>query len=125
MYMKCVQLGMAKRVPVPISTARKQLFQLADLVRKSGDDTVVVLEQRGGVEPVAMVREARLAYLESRAEELSKITGKPFRLQGSLSTALDDEALERALKDLRSAWVAPLPQAVRRASRRPAAKRRQ
>ena len=115
---------MAKRLPVQISTARRQLFQLADLVRKSGDDTVVVLEQRGGVEPVAMVREARLAYLESRVEELSMGPRKTFRLRGSLSTALDDEALEQALKDLRRDWSPSLPPSVRNVSRRPAAKRR-
>jgi PIN domain nuclease of toxin-antitoxin system len=48
MYKKVVTIQpVAKRVSVPISTARKQLFQLTDLVRKSGDDTVVVRGQPG------------------------------------------------------------------------------
>ena len=33
-----------------MSKARAKLFALADLVRGSGDDTAVVLEQRGGGE---------------------------------------------------------------------------
>jgi hypothetical protein len=43
---------MAKRVTVPISAARKTLFQLTDMVRKSGDDTIVLLEHRGTTERV-------------------------------------------------------------------------
>lgn len=96
---------MAKRVSVPISNARRQLFHLTDLIRQSGDDTVVVLEQRGGVEPVAMVREARLAYLEARVEELDKAGRKSFTLAGSLATDLDDEAVDRSLRKLRSEWA--------------------
>ncbi len=34
---------MGRRVNVPISTARAKLFQLADLVRSSDEDVVVVL----------------------------------------------------------------------------------
>lgn len=94
-----------KRVTVPISTARKQLFQLTDLVRKSGDDTVVVLEQRGTSERVALVREARLAYLEAQAAEVEKREQKPFKLAGSLKTNLDDDALEEALRQIRREWT--------------------
>jgi hypothetical protein len=93
-------------VSVPISTARKQLFDLADLVRTSRDDTVVVLEQRGGVERVAMVREARLAYLEARVAELAGRDRLAFQLAGSLSSDLNDEALERSLRELRLEWSA-------------------
>jgi hypothetical protein len=96
---------MAKRVTVPISAARKTLFQLTDMVRKSGDDTVVLLEQRGTTERVALVREARLAYLEAQAAELDKRTDKPFKLVGSLKTNLDDEALEEALRQIRREWT--------------------
>lgn len=95
---------MAKRVKVPISTARAQLFQLTDLVR-SGDDTVVVLQQRGGKDQVALVREARLAYLEARAAEWEKREAAPFSLTGSLSSGLGDEALEHALRELRHEWT--------------------
>jgi hypothetical protein len=94
-----------KRVTIPISTARRQLFQLTDLVRKSGDDTVVVLEQRGGHEPVALVREARLAYLEAREEELDKAEKIPFKLAGSLKTHLDEDAIEQLFRELRKGWT--------------------
>jgi hypothetical protein len=103
---------MARRMTVPISTARKQLFQLTDLVRKSAD-TVVVLGQRGGVEPVALVREARLAYLEARVEELGKQERTAFKLSGSLGTELDDDALEESLRELRSAWTPRAPNEAR------------
>ena len=114
---------MAKRLRVPISTARTKLFQLTDLVRKSGDDTVVVLEQRGSAEPVALVREARLAYLEDRVMRLDRQRGAPFTLSASLTTHLDDAALEQALRGLRQAWVSqpnspvPTPVAKRRRGR--------
>jgi hypothetical protein len=96
---------MAKRVRVPISTARSKLFHLTDLVRKSADDTVVVFEQRGGLEGVALVREARLAYLEARVSELEKREQPSFTLAGSLSTDLDDDALDSALRAIRSEWT--------------------
>jgi hypothetical protein len=105
---------MARRMTVPISTARKQLFQLTDLVRKSADDTVVVLGQRGGVEPVAIVREARLAYLEARVEELGKEDRTAFKLSGSLATELGDDALEQSLRELRSDWTPRAPKGVRK-----------
>ncbi len=93
-----------------MSKARAQLFALADLVRGSGDDTAVVLEQRGGGEGVALVREARLNYLEDVVKQMEKASEKPFTLAGSLSSDLDDEALTAVLKDLRKAWdTAPPP----------------
>jgi len=87
-----------------MSRARAELFALADLVRCSGDDTAVVLEQRGGKEGVALVREARLNYLEDAVKQMEKPAEKPFTLAGSLSSGLDDEALTDVLKDLRKAW---------------------
>ena len=90
---------------MPISTARKQLFQLTDLVRKSGDDTVVVLEQRGGVERVAMVRESRLAYLEAKVDEIAKAPKRPFKLAGSLPTHLSEDAIEQVFRELRKGWT--------------------
>lgn len=87
-----------------MSKARARLFALADLVRGSGDDTTVVLEQRGGGEGVALVREARLNYLEDVVKQMEKPSEKPFTLAGSLSSALDDEALTELLKDLRKEW---------------------
>ncbi len=88
---------------MPISKARSQLFQLTDLVR-SDDNTVVVLEQRGGKEPVVLVREARLAYLEAKASEADKREAKPFRLKGSMTTSLSDEELYGVLRDIRRGW---------------------
>ena len=114
---------MAKRVNVPISTARRQLFQLADLVRKSDGDAIVVLEQRGESERVALVREARMAYLEERVMQLERQRAEPFSLAGSLSSAVADAALEEELHKLRLEWGAsPAPTndpAPRRGTRRP------
>jgi hypothetical protein len=107
-----------RRVRVPISTARATLFQLTDLVRTSGDETVVVLEQRGTSEGVALVREARLAYLEARVSELEKRTDQPFRLAGSLTSTLDDHALDETLRAVRLAWAPGSEPARVRRSRR-------
>lgn len=96
-----------------MSKARAKLFALADLVRGSGDDTAVVLEQRGGGEGVALVREARLNYLEDVVKQMEKPSEKPFRLAGSLSTDLDDEALTQLLKEVRKAWD-PAPSRTRK-----------
>jgi hypothetical protein len=87
-----------------MSKARAKLFALADLVRSSGDDTAVILEQRGGGEGVALVREARLTYLEDVVKQMEKPSEKPFTLAGSLSSELDDKALTELLKDLRKEW---------------------
>ena len=93
-----------KRVKVPISSARSRLFELADLVRTGGDDTVVVFEQRGGLEGVALVRESRLEYLETRLKELEKKDKKPFRLRGSLKLAVSEDEFETMLQDIRKGW---------------------
>ena len=98
---------MAKRLKVPISTARGELFKLADLVRQSRDGTIVVLEGRGGVESVALVRETRLAYLEDRVAQMNLQTPTSFSLAGSLVTTVDDGTLSAALRELRQAWDRP------------------
>ena len=98
---------MAKRLRLSISEARGRLFHLADLVRQAGDDTVVVLEQRGQAEPVALVREARLAYLEERVLQRDRTRDASFTLAGSLASDLDDAALEQALREIREEWAAP------------------
>src|SRR4026207_1890402 len=71
-----------------MSKARAKLFALADLVRGSGDDTAVVLEQRGGGEGVALVREARLNYLEDRVKQMDKAPDKPVTLAGRRAGAV-------------------------------------
>ena len=114
---------MAKRIHVPVSTARAKLFELTDLVRSSDDDTVVVLEQRGGLQPVALVREARLAYLEARVAELDKRTERPFALAGSLTSNLDDRSLDASLRAIRMGWT-PAARSARPARRSAAAPRR-
>ena len=103
---------MSKRLKVPISTARGDLFKLADLVRQSRDGTIVVLEGRSGVEPVALVREARLAYLEDRVAQMNLQVPTPFSLAGSLVTTVDDETLNVALLELRQAWDQPATDAT-------------
>jgi hypothetical protein len=100
---------MARKVTLPLSSARADLFKLAELVRQSRDGTVVVLEGRGGVEPVALVREARLTYLEERVAQMETNTAQPFTLAGSLATGVDEETLAASLLDLRKAWD-PAPQ---------------
>jgi hypothetical protein len=95
------------------------LFELTDLLRRSGDDTVVVLEQRGGLEPIALVREARLAYLEARAMHADKEQTVPFKLAGSLSSALAPAELEETLRQIRKDWVAAKPRPARPAAKKP------
>ena len=101
-----------KRISVSISSARSRLFELADLVRQGGDDTVVVFEQRGASEGLALVRESRLEYLESRVRELDR-TQKPFQLRGSLKLAVTEDELEAELKDIRRGWTRETPLAVK------------
>lgn len=97
---------MGRKLKVPISTARAKLFQLADTVRTSGDDTVVVLEQRGTSDAVALVRESRLAYLEEIAKQVEKKRNeKPFKLAGSMTTDLDPDTLERVMREIRKEWT--------------------
>jgi hypothetical protein len=110
---------MTKRLRVPISKARARLFQLTDLVRSAGDDTVVVFDQRGDAEPVALVREARLAYLEARVNELEQRDRQPFKLAGSLVSALDDDGLDEALRVIRKEWTPGTPALLRIVPARP------
>lgn len=97
-----------KRIAVSISSARSRLFELAELVRQGGDDTVVVFEQRGTPEGLALVRESRLQYLESRVRELDKAQ-EPFALQGSLKLAVTEDEFEAELKDIRRGWTRRAP----------------
>jgi hypothetical protein len=99
---------------MPLSKGRARLFELAEMVRGSDDDTAVILEQRGRGEGVALVREARLNYLEDRVSQMDKPSEKPFTLAGSLSSDLDDGALLDVLKDLRKGW-GPVPSKRRQA----------
>ena len=93
-----------KRITVSISSARGRLFELADLVRQGGDDTVVVFEQRGTAEGVALVRESRLQYLEARVHELEKSPKKPFKVRGSLKLAVSADEFEEMLRQIRHEW---------------------
>jgi hypothetical protein len=112
---------MDRRMKVPISAARAKLFQLADLVRSSDEDAVVVLEQRGEPDCVALVREARLAYLEARVSELERRERRPFKLAGSLTSTLDDAGLDAALRTIRMEWT---PRETTRAASQRSAKGR-
>lgn len=116
--------AVGKRVTVSISTARAKFFELTDLVRSSGDDAVVVLEQRGTADRVALVREARLDYLEARVAELDKRTPEPFALAGSLASDLDDATLGDALRSIRQEWTPRAERAEDGRRRTPAARRR-
>ncbi|MPZ18013.1 MAG: hypothetical protein GEV06_08885 [Luteitalea sp.] len=89
---------MAKKVVLPLAKARAKLYELADHVASS-PDAVVYLEHRGKKERLALVREARLAYLEATVERAQARVTKPFKLAGSLQTTLSDEELEAALAE--------------------------
>jgi hypothetical protein len=95
---------MAKRMRMPLTRARSRLFEVAALVRESGDDTAVILDQRGHTEGIALVREAHLQYLEDRVAQMDK-KSKPFTVPGSLSSSLKSGELEALLKELRKAWA--------------------
>jgi hypothetical protein len=95
---------MAKRIKVPMSSARGRLFELADLVRQSSDDTAVVFEHRGSKDHVVLVREARLDYLEARVAALEKRVETPFTVRGSLKTDLPDKDLDELLRQIRQEW---------------------
>lgn len=99
---------MARRIKVPMSSARGRLFELADLVRQSSDDTAVVFEHRGSKDHVVLVREARLDYLESRVAALEQRVEKPFTVRGSLKTKLPDKDLDELLRQIRREW-SPTP----------------
>lgn len=104
-----------------MSSARARLFQLADLVRQSRDETIVILEARGGVESVVLVRESRLAFLENHAARAAA-PSSPFVLAGSLTTDLDNDELAVSLRELRKDWgrgTSPGPER-RRAAGQPA-----
>ena len=108
MYILVVR--MAKRVRVPVSSARSRLFDLLDMVRASDGSATVVLEQRGKPDGIALVREARLAYLEERVMHMDEQHEAAFTLGGSLAAEVDDATLELALRDLRMDWgVRPWP----------------
>ena len=92
------------RVAVSISSARSRLFELADFLRKSTDDTVVVFEQRGKAEGVALVRESHLEYLEARLAELENREKKPFTVRGSLKLAVSEQEFEDGLRQIRREW---------------------
>jgi hypothetical protein len=96
-----------------MSRARARLFDLAALVRRS-DDTAVILQQRGHGEGVALVREARLNYLEDRMAQTDKVPEKAFTLAGSMSTDLSEAELVALMKDLRHAWSPGRPAATPR-----------
>lgn len=113
---------MAKRLEVPISSARARLFQLAELLRESENDAAVVLRQRGIEDGVALVRESRLAYLEARVSELERRAAPSFSLRGSLRSSLDDDSLTSAMRTIRAEWGAraePDPARRRPPARRP------
>jgi hypothetical protein len=118
------EVHVAKHVRVPLSAARARLFELADLVRQSGDDTVVILEHRGSREQVALVRETQLAYLEAKVRELEKRAENPFTLAGSLATDLDVDTLEAALRQIRQDWAPGPPREAVRAAKRARGTRR-
>ena len=78
----------------------------------------MVLEQRGIAEPVALVREARLAYLEERVTRIERPHERRFSLAGSHASHLDEGSLEQAVRELRRHWDRPKPGGGRPGPRR-------
>jgi hypothetical protein len=83
-----------------ISDARARLPELA---RRLAEDPegVVFIEHRDRAERLAVITEKRLRYLESLVAGSIAREGGSFRLAGSMTSDLDDEELEGALKALK------------------------
>jgi predicted RNA-binding protein YlqC (UPF0109 family) len=84
-----------------ISEARGKLPELARyLVENPG--AVVVVEHRDLDERIVMTTERHYRNLERMVGELGRPATAAFRLSGSASSALEDAALESALRELKS-----------------------
>lgn len=85
---------------IKISEARGKLPELAKyLVRHP--DQVVWVEHRDLGERLALTTETHLRYLETMVRELRKQVSRPFKLAGSVTTDLNDQELEAALRAIR------------------------
>jgi hypothetical protein len=87
--------------PINISEARGRLPELARYLARH-PDRVVLVEHRDLDERIALTTERHLRYLEAVAQELKARVGKPFRLEGSVTSPLTDEELDAALEKLRA-----------------------
>ncbi len=83
-----------------ISEARAKLPELAKYL-VSHPDQVVLVEHRDLDDRIALTTERHLRYLETLVTELKAQVSRPFRLAGSITSAFGDEALERALREVR------------------------
>lgn len=89
---------MARRIK--ISEARGKLPELARFLMHYPDE-VVLVEHRDLKKRLALTTEDHIRYLEGRANELMKKASRPFKLAGSVTSKLSDEALETALEEMR------------------------
>lgn len=83
-----------------ISEARARLPELARFLARTPEG-VVLIEHRDRTERLALVTERRLRYLESLVNATWAREGGPFQLAGSMTSDLDDDALEEALSTLK------------------------
>jgi hypothetical protein len=89
-----------RRDVVKISEARARLFELAERVRRKPGE-VVIIEQRDTRERLALTTEDHLLRLELQSDVLRKQAARPFRLAGSMTSDLSDDALEATLQEAR------------------------
>jgi hypothetical protein len=87
--------------PIKISQARSRLPELAKYLARHPDQ-VVLVEHRDLDERIALTTEGHLRYLETLVKELRKQVSRPFRLAGSITSALEEEELEVALKEVKA-----------------------
>lgn len=85
--------------PIGIAEARRRLPELAARVARRVGEVVVIENQRRG-ERVMLAAEAYVRNLEAIVAETREGRGA-FVLAGSMSSGLDGDALEQAMRDLR------------------------
>lgn len=90
---------MKKRMSV--SEARASLYELVDYVTDT-PEAQVVIEHRNRKGRAILVDEARYRYLETTLRELEKRDAKPFKLFGSMTSAVPDDEFDRWIEENRA-----------------------
>lgn len=81
---------------INISEARARLPELARRVA-AVPGAVEYIEHRDLDDDLALTTASHIRYLEATVAELRKRASRPFRLAGSMTSALSDEAIEAGL----------------------------
>jgi len=85
---------------IRISEARARLPELARYLRRSPHQ-VVLIDHRDMEERLALITERHLRFLESMVDAANQRRARKFKLAGSISSSLTDEAIEQALDAMR------------------------